>query len=171
MTGTAMGAGALAQLEETIVADNGSVTRLEAVRQAGGTQSPIAFAGLATQSSSRRVAKTIRLDTADRSALLAQISELEQSFATAPVPEPGAIAVFAMGLGLVAAHLAPAPQRLSREAHADPSASSEAERASSATDPGAGDVSAAASAASPGRETATGPTRCGHTPARGGARG
>ncbi len=103
LTGTAMGGGALAQIQESVVADDGSLTMIEATRQAGGTQSPIAFGALATPSSSIEVSKSIVIDTTGSSAVLAQISEFEQSFTTAPIPEPGAVAVFSLGLGLVAA--------------------------------------------------------------------
>lgn len=45
----------------------------------------------------------IPLDVQSRTALLARISEVERTYAVAPVPEPGAFAIFAASIGLITA--------------------------------------------------------------------
>jgi hypothetical protein len=101
-TGTAIGAGASARIFETVTSPSGVVT-LEAVRIAGGTQDPEDVAELPAGARQIGVVKEITLDTSSRLGMLAQISEFEQSYAVAPIPEPGAFAIFAASLGLVVA--------------------------------------------------------------------
>lgn len=101
-TGTAIGTGALARIDEVVAAPAGDVA-MQAIRQSGGIQQPTAFASLPAASNEILVTNDILLDVQSRSAAIAQISEVEHSFTVAPIPEPGAIAIFAASLGLVAA--------------------------------------------------------------------
>ncbi|RIL05282.1 MAG: hypothetical protein DCC71_10935 [Proteobacteria bacterium] len=99
-TGTAIGTGASARIFETVTSPAGAVT-LEAIRVAGGTQDPEDVADLPAGVRQIGVVKQITLDTSSRLGMLAQISEFEQRYAVAPIPEPGAFAIFAASLGLV----------------------------------------------------------------------
>lgn len=101
-TGTALGTGAVARIDETIATAGGDVS-LSVVRQAGGLQQPIAETAFGAASGSVDVATTITLDTQGRTAFLAQLSEFEPGFSARPVPEPGAIALFSGSLALVLA--------------------------------------------------------------------
>lgn len=96
MTGTSSGNGAVSSITETITGSSEMVT-LEATREAGGTQSPSDSVFFATPQEDLSVVKSIVVDTRGPDALLAQISEFEQSFTVVPIPEPGALLLFAVG--------------------------------------------------------------------------
>lgn len=100
-TGTAIGTGASVVIDETVSTPSGDVT-LRAARVAGGEQDPDDVATLAAGAPQITVVKNIQLDTSSRTGLLAQLSEFEQRYSVAPIPEPGAFAIFAASLGLVA---------------------------------------------------------------------
>jgi hypothetical protein len=101
-TGTAIGAGALARIDEVVSAPAGDVA-LQAIRQSGGAQQPTASTSLPSAPNEVLVTNDILLDVRSRSAAIAQLSEVEHSFTVAPIPEPGAIAIFAASLGLLTA--------------------------------------------------------------------
>jgi hypothetical protein len=103
MTATAQGSGALARIEETVTGSE--VLSLEVFREGDGAQSSTDFALFATPQQNLAIAKRIALDTRAPGALIAQISEFEQSFQLAAVPEPSAAASFALGASLVLAAL------------------------------------------------------------------
>jgi hypothetical protein len=99
-TGTAIGAGAITRIDELVSTPAGDIS-LHVIRQAGGTQQPTDTAALPAPASEALVATTITLDVSSRTAFIAQISEIEGQFSVAPIPEPGAIMIFAASLGLV----------------------------------------------------------------------
>lgn len=99
-TGTAIGGGASARIDETVSFAGGSA-QLHAVREAGGTQDPDDSVALPTPAASIGVEKTITLDVSGRYAQLAQLSEFEQRYSVAPVPEPGAFLIFGGSLALI----------------------------------------------------------------------
>ena len=99
-TGTAIGTGAVTRIDQLVSSPAGSI-ELHAIRQAGGVQDPDDEKFLASPASAVDVTSTIRLDVSSRTAFIAQISEIEGRFSTAPVPEPGAIAIFAASLAMV----------------------------------------------------------------------
>lgn len=99
-TGTAIGTGAVTRIDQLVSSPAGSI-ELHAIRQAGGVQDPDDEKFLASPASAVDVTSSIRLDVSSRTAFIAQISEIEGRFSTAPVPEPGAIMIFAASLGLV----------------------------------------------------------------------
>jgi hypothetical protein len=102
-TGTAIGTGAITRIDQLVSTPAGSID-LHVIRQAGGTQDPEDAAALpAPNGREALVAKTITLDVRSRSAFIAQISEIEGQFSVAPIPEPGAVAIFAGSLMLVTA--------------------------------------------------------------------
>ncbi len=101
-TGTAIGSGAVTRIDELVATPAGDIA-LQAIREAGGVQQPAASASLPTAPSEIHVATDILLDVQLRTASISQLSEVEQSFTVAPVPEPGAFAIFAASLGLVTA--------------------------------------------------------------------
>jgi hypothetical protein len=103
MTATAQGSGAFARIEETVTGSEALL--LEVFREGGGAQSPTDFALFATPQQNLAIAKKITLDTRAPGALIAQISEFEQSFQVSAVPEPSAAASFALGALLVLAAL------------------------------------------------------------------
>ena len=84
----------------TVTSPSGTVT-LQAIRVAGGTQDPDDVVDLAAPARQISVVKNITLDTSSRRGMLAQISEFEQRYSVAPIPEPGAFAIFAGSLALV----------------------------------------------------------------------
>jgi hypothetical protein len=100
-TGTAIGNGAIARIDESVVAPAGT-TNLHVIRQGSGLQHPEDHNSLAMPANSVDVTATITLDTRGRTAFLAQLSEFEPGFSARPVPEPGAAAVFGGSLLLVA---------------------------------------------------------------------
>jgi hypothetical protein len=99
-TGTAIGTGASARIDEIVSFDGGSV-ELNAVRVSGGEQDPDDSASLPAPAASIGVEKTITLDVSGRTASLAQLSEFEQRYSIAPVPEPGAFLIFGGSLALI----------------------------------------------------------------------
>jgi hypothetical protein len=99
-TGTAIGAGALARIDETISSAGGDIT-LTAIRQGGGVQDPDDQDVLLSPTQSVDVTTTITLDTRGRTAFLAQLSEFEPGFSARPVPEPGAVAIFGGSMLLI----------------------------------------------------------------------
>lgn len=99
-TGTALGTGASARIDEVVSFAGGSAD-LHAVRQAGGTQDPDDSVSLPAPAASVGVEKTITLDVTGRQAMFAQLSEFEQSYSVAPVPEPGAFLIFGGSLALI----------------------------------------------------------------------
>ena len=101
-TGTALGAGAVTRIDELVSTPAGDV-QLQVIREAGGSQIPTAFAALPTPVGEILVNTAITLDVQSRTALFAQVSEIEQSYSVAPVPEPGAFAIFAASIGMITA--------------------------------------------------------------------
>ena len=99
-TGTALGTGAIARIDQTVTSPGGSLS-LTAIRQAGGAQQPIDEDVLAAPAASVSTSTTITLDTRGRAAFIAQLSEFEPGFSARPVPEPGAFAIFGGSLALV----------------------------------------------------------------------
>lgn len=99
-TGTALGTGASARIDEVVSYAGGSA-ELHAVRQSGGTQDPEDSVSLPVAAESIGVQKTITLDVSGRTAQFAQLSEFEQSYSVAPVPEPGAFMIFGASLALI----------------------------------------------------------------------
>lgn len=99
-TGTAIGAGASTSIDE-IVSYAGGSSELHAVRQAGGTQDPDDSVSLPAPAASIGVEKTITLDVRGRTPQIAQLSEFEQRYSVAPVPEPGAFMIFGGSLALI----------------------------------------------------------------------
>jgi hypothetical protein len=99
-TGTAIGSGAITRIDELVSTPAGDID-LHVIRQAGGVQDPEDTKLLPGPAQQAFVATDIRLDVSSRTAFIAQISELEGSFSVAPIPEPGAIMIFAASLGLV----------------------------------------------------------------------
>lgn len=103
LTGTAQGAGAVAMIEESVVGSQ--AIDLLAFRIGGGAQSPTDFALFSTPQTLVSVEKLITLDTRAPGALVAQISEFEQSFQVSVIPEPTAMALFSVGAFVVLASL------------------------------------------------------------------
>lgn len=101
-TGTALGTGAIARIDETITGA-GVDSSLTVIRQAGGAQQPIAETVFGSAVGSVDVSASILLDTRGRTAILAQLSEFEPGFSARPIPEPGAIALFSGSMALVLA--------------------------------------------------------------------
>src|SRR4029453_1425157 len=99
-TGTAIGNGAVARIDETVTGPGGTLS-LHAIRQASGLQHPTDHGALAMATNSVDVSTTITLDTRGRTAFLAQLSEFEPGFSARPVPEPGALAIFGGSMMLV----------------------------------------------------------------------
>jgi hypothetical protein len=99
-TGTAVGTGAITRIDQLVSTPAGDI-ELNVIRQAGGVQDPEDAKALPAPSQFAEVATNIRLDVSSRTAFIAQISELEGQFSVAPIPEPGAIMIFAASLGLV----------------------------------------------------------------------
>jgi hypothetical protein len=104
MTGTAQGNPAIASIRETVVG-NSETLSLSAFRIGGGTQQPTDSGLFEDPQTHLSVHKSIVLDTHAPGALLAQISEFEQSFQISPIPEPSAAASFAAGALVVLAAL------------------------------------------------------------------
>lgn len=101
-TGTAIGTGAYARIDETVTSPGGSVS-LTAIRQGGGAQQPTDADVLPTAAGAVDVSTTITLSAQGQSALLAQLSEFEPGFSARPIPEPAALAIFGGGFALVVA--------------------------------------------------------------------
>jgi hypothetical protein len=99
-TGTAIGTGASTRIDETVSFAGGSA-ELHAMRVSGGTQDPDDSVSLPVAAESIGVEKTITLDVSGRYAQLAQLSEFEQRYSVAPVPEPGAFMIFGGSLALI----------------------------------------------------------------------
>lgn len=101
-TGTAIGTGAIARIDETVTYAGGSLS-LGAIRQAGGLQQPIDQDVFAAPATSVSASTTITLDTRGSTAMIAQLSEFEPGFSASaqPVPEPGAFVIFGGSLALV----------------------------------------------------------------------
>lgn len=99
-TGTAVGSGAITRIDQLVSTPAGNI-ELNVIRQAGGVQDPEDAKALPGPAHFADVATNIRLDVSSRTAFIAQISELEGQFSVAPIPEPGAIMIFAASLGLV----------------------------------------------------------------------
>jgi hypothetical protein len=102
-TGTAQGSDALAAIFESVEDGGGNpLLDLEVSRTGGGAQDPTDFAFLASAQTEITITKSIVVDVREPGALVAQISEFEQSFQLAPIPEPSAALLFALGAVLVA---------------------------------------------------------------------
>ncbi len=99
-TGTAIGSGAVTRIDELVTAPAGSIG-LHVIRQAGGVQHPDDEQLLPSAASEVLVSKNILLDVHSRTAFIAQISEIEGRYSVRPVPEPGAVAIFAASLAMV----------------------------------------------------------------------
>jgi len=99
-TGTAIGNGAVARIDETVAGPGGTLS-LHTIRQASGLQHPTDSGLLAVPAHSVNVSTTITLDTRGRLAFLAQLSEFEPGFSARPIPEPGALAIFGGSMMLV----------------------------------------------------------------------
>lgn len=99
-TGTAIGSGAVTRIDQLVSAPAGSI-ELHVIRQAGGVQDPDDEQMLASPAGQVQVSTNILLDVRNRQAFIAQISEIEGRFSIAPIPEPGAIVIFAASLAMV----------------------------------------------------------------------
>jgi hypothetical protein len=97
-TGTAMGTGAVARIDEVVSTSAGDV-ELHVIRASGGAQDADDSTALPAPVGEIEVFKDVVLASGTNA--LAQISEFEQRYGVAPIPEPGAFAIFAASLALV----------------------------------------------------------------------
>lgn len=99
MTGLAIGQGSLAEVAQ-VFESAGGVTALAVSRSGDGTGSPLASTEFAPGTAGFQVMKTLTVSAGDGG--IAQISEAQDSYYTAPVPEPSAALLFGLGSLVVA---------------------------------------------------------------------